>query len=281
MKTLALDEVLRGVHNLPSLPAVVLDLLASLDNDADLDVPALARLIEKDQSLSARTLRIANSSFYGMPRQVRNVEDAIAMLGLQTIRSIALSASMIGRFPVRSGFGAFDFVAFWRHCIETALAARALAALSGRSTALAYTGGLLHDVGRLVLAYQFPATHAAVLEHSGTHSCSLLQAERELLRFDHCTIGQALAQHWKLPPEITAAIGQHHDENPGLGDPLPLLVHVADAMAHGMQGLRAGDTLEPVVCADQWKSLGLQDGDLELVVRDVLQRQDAAFSILS
>lgn len=281
MKTLALDEVLRGVQNLPSLPAVVLDLLASLDNDADLDVPALARLIEKDQSLSARTLRIANSSFYGMPRQVRNVEDAIAMLGLQTIRSIALSASMIGRFPVRSGFGAFDFVAFWRHCIETALAARALAALSGRSTALAYTGGLLHDVGRLVLAYQFPATHAAVLEHSGTHSCSLLQAERELLRFDHCTVGQALAQHWKLPPEITAAIGQHHDENPGLGDPLPLLVHVADAMAHGMQGLRAGDTLEPVVCADQWKSLGLQDGDLELVVRDVLQRQDAAFSILS
>lgn len=281
MKPLGLDELLQGVHNLPSLPAVVLDLLASLDNDAGLNVPVLARLIENDQSLSARTLRIANSPFYGMSRQVRNVEDAIAMLGFQTIRSIALAAAMIGRFPARSGAEAFDFVAFWRHCIETALASRSLAALSGRSTALAYTAGLLHDVGRLVLAYQFPATYASVVEHSRIHTCSLLLAERELLRFDHSTVGQALAQHWKLPPELTMAIGQHHDECPGRGERLPLLVHIADALAHKMQGLRAGDTIEPVVSEALWNSLDLQAGDLQLVVRDVLQRQDAAFSILS
>lgn len=281
MKSLTLDDVMQGVHSLPSLPSVVMDLLASLDDDADLNIPVLAQLIEKDQSLSARTLRIANSSFYGMPRQVRTVADAIALLGFQTVRSIALAASVIGRFPTGAGAGAFDFVAFWHHSIETALTARALAALSGRSAALAYTAGLLHDVGRLLLAYRFPDNYAAVLDHARTHACSLLQAERELLQFDHCTVGQALALHWNLPTEITVAIGQHHDERPGRGDRLPLLVHVADTMAHGMEGLRAGDTLEPEVSSDLWKSLGLQPGDLELVVRDVLHRQDAAFSVLS
>jgi hypothetical protein len=91
----------------------------------------------------------------------------------------------------------------------------------------------------------------------------------------------AVAIWQQLPPELTLAIGQHHDGNLGRDDRLPMLVHVADAMAHGMEGLRAGDMLEPVVCADLCKSLGLQPGDLELVVRDVLHRQDAAFSIIS
>lgn len=295
MKSLRLEDVLQGVHALPSLPIVVMDLLASLD-DAELNIPVLVQLIEKDQALTARTLRIANSSFYGMPRQVRSVADAIAMLGFQTIRSITLAAAVISRVPIGFGAAGCDFVAFWRHSIETALTARALAALSGRSTTLAYTAGLLHDVGRLLLTSRYCANYAAVLDHARARGCSLLVAERELLQFDHCTVGDALAQHWKLPAEIRAAIGQHHNDGAWHGDKLPLLVHAADALAHAMQEMCTGDTvekvekvvmvelvekLEPVVCTRLWQLMDLKQGDLERVMRDVLHQRDAAFSMLA
>src|SRR5450830_1519815 len=125
MKHIMLDEMLRRIHNLPSLSTVVMELLASM-NQNDVHVGTLAQKIAQDQALTAKTLRLANSSFYGMANQVTTIHEAIAILGFRTVRSLATTAALIGTFGGHANTS-FNVAPFWRHAIAAAICARELA----------------------------------------------------------------------------------------------------------------------------------------------------------
>lgn len=122
--TVSQQEIIDKLHQLPSLPVIVQELIASF-NDPDLDIAVLADKIERDQGLSAKVLRVANSSFYGLSRRVGSVHDALVVLGFDAIRSMALSAGMVHAFPNISG-GYFDRGAYWQRSFRVATLARAL-----------------------------------------------------------------------------------------------------------------------------------------------------------
>lgn len=261
--TITLDAVLKTIHKLPPLPTVVMELLASMTQE-DLDIDVLTRKIGKDQVLTAKTLKIANSTFYGLSRQVATVNDAIVVLGFQTIRNLVTTTAMVHGI-VSDHPGGFDVLCFWRHSIATATCANAMAMELGVYKNVAYTAGLLHDIGRLVLATQFSAQYEVTMAYQREHDCDGLQAERATLGIDHMAVGEALAQHWRFPVEIQTAIAQHHQ--PTAAAPLGMLVCVADAVAHGLDLSAREDDLAPPLDIAVVQSLKLSDAAMLRVFR--------------
>jgi putative nucleotidyltransferase with HDIG domain len=274
MNTIEHDEVLRRIHNLPSLPTVVMELLASMDQD-DVNIDALSQKITQDQALTAKTLRLANSSFYGMANQVTTIHEAIVILGFRTVRSLATTAALIGSFAGRT-HTSFNVTPFWRHAIAAAVCARELAGHLNLNPEYAYTAGLLHDIGRLVLVTQFQPNYEATMAYRVEHDCSLLEAEHAVLGIDHAVVGDVLTRHWKFPEAMQQAVARHHAPLTQGMQALSLLILAADAIAHALDLSGDMDDLVPTVPAGLWKELGLDKKELLAVFENAEKQFEAA-----
>jgi putative nucleotidyltransferase with HDIG domain len=256
MTRLSFEHVIRQIQELPSLPVVVLELLSSMDQD-DTDVHVLAQKIELDQALAAKTLRIANSSFYGMQSKVTSIPQAVSVLGFHSIRTVVTACALTGSFaPVSGGF---DFQAFWRHSLATAIAARLLAPHLRVNPETAFTAGLLHDLGTLVLVTRFPAEHALVRSYRQAHDCQMAEAELAVIGIDHAQVGSALAAYWKFPEAIQRAVAEHHAIERLEAGGLPLAVHLANAVALALDLAGVDDALVPPLSPSGWRSLVLDE----------------------
>lgn len=266
MTAITLDEVVKGLNDLPSLPAVVMELLSSLDQD-DVDISVLAKKVSHDQALTAKTLRLANSPVYGLQVKVTTISQAITFLGFQTTRNLITAAAITGCFPEGRCAG-FDDKAFWRHSIATAACAKVVARRLRFNQDYAFTAGLLHDIGRLVLVTGYPQLYAKAIAARKASDGYLLDAEREVVGADHIEAGVALAAHWNFSDTMRLAIRHHHDpEAPGAGF-LATIVHVADAIAHALDVAHDEDDLVPAVSAVAWNALGLNEESYLQVFRE-------------
>ncbi|HZV67596.1 MAG TPA: HDOD domain-containing protein, partial [Telluria sp.] len=191
MSALVPDDIVKNLEDLPSLPAVVMELLSSIDQEG-VDISVLAKKVSHDQALTAKTLRLANSSLYGLQVKVTTIQQAITFLGFQTTRNLITAAAVTGCFAEGQCPG-FDDKAFWRHSIATAACAKVLARRMRFNQDYAFTAGLLHDIGRLVLVSSYPALYQQVLAYRDTNDCPVLEAERAVLGVDHVVAGVALA----------------------------------------------------------------------------------------
>jgi len=214
--------LLATMNRIPSLPAAVLEVIASFDN-ANIDVQALAEKIGHDQGLSAKILRVANSPFYGLPRQVGSIPNAVVVLGFSAVRSLALAAGIAGVFSASSA--TFFWPGYWKRSMTAAVYARALAKCLKLNPEIAFTAGLFHDIGLAALAFGAPQQLAEAQAAAGTGD--LLAAEQALLGFDHAMLGGEMARHWGFPPFIELAIRHHHGAAAGAGEPLVLVTHAA------------------------------------------------------
>ncbi len=254
------DELLAALRDLPPLPSVVLELVESLGQE-ELSATQYAAKISRDQALAAKTLRLANSSFYGRGRQVSSVAEAITVLGLRTVRGVVTAAGMAGSFRRHPGF---DHNTFWRHSIGSALCAQALAGELGRDDGdLAFTVGLLHDIGRLALASAFAPAYAEVEQYRRGRDCLDGEAERAVLGIDHAEVGGLIARQWNFAPAIVDAIRQHHAP-PAAGAAtteltLTGIAHVADAIAHALGLAGDADEAVPPLVLPVWAACRLDD----------------------
>jgi len=275
MNPLSPEAVLASVRDLPPLPAVVMELIQSLGNEV-VGAEYLAQEIARDPALSAKVLRLANSSLYGMSRQVTSISDATAILGLRSLRSVATAAGLAGSFASVHCAG-FDFKAFWRHTIGTALCARALAQALRTNEETAFTLGLLHDIGQLALASNFPEATAGALQYQRAHDCHGLEAERATLGTDHCAVGGLIAEHWHFAPAIVAAIAGHHEPPmTGAAD----VVHVADNMAHALDLSLLEQELVPPLSMSAWMRLGLNEAQCRKIFQQVETEHEAVCAAL-
>lgn len=278
MTRLSPDDIAKGIRSLPSLPIVVLDVLKSFEQ-ADASVGMLADKVAKDQALAAKTLRIANSSFYGLSRKVTTIEQAITILGFDSVRVLIAAAAVTDVFA-GSRQDAFDFKAFWRHAIGTGLCAKMLARQMKLNQDYAFVCGLMHDIGRLVLVTRFPDQYAAVMQYRDEKDCYVLEAERAVLEMDHAMVGRALADYWRFPLIMQKAIANHHNpQGDDLSD-VAAVVHVAEATAHALDMTKDDDDLVPPVSEDAWKSLRLDASSFRNMCRDAEAEFEEACQIL-
>lgn len=255
--TIELSEVIAEIDDLPSLPAIVTELLNSLD-DEDIDINQLARKVSHDQALTAKTLRYANSSFYAPQAKVATLPQAIALLGIDNVKNLIMAAALTGCFPERQCPG-FDFKAFWKHSMATAVCAQLLGREVHATPDYAFTAGLLHDLGRLVLVTSFPQHYASAIRYSKDHDCGMLEAERAVLGVDHTAAGQALAERWRFSETMQHAILGHHDPSIVGNGALVCLVHIANSVVHALDITGDADDLVPSVSEDAWSLLNISE----------------------
>jgi HD-like signal output (HDOD) protein len=210
------EQRTREVTELPPLSPVANQLLALL-SDEDVNVNVLARTIELDPGLTARIVGLGRSAFFGYAGAVYTVRDAIVrVLGLKTVKSLALTLALSRRFPVDPRLG-LDMPVFWATSLLTADAARNLAPKLALDEAVgpeaAYLAGLLHDLGLLVMAHLYPTETAEVFAAASgaTYAtAAVLDVETRLIGTNHHRLGSLIAERWHLPPEVVVTLGHYH-----------------------------------------------------------------------
>ena len=275
---LTYDDIVNGLDTLPPLPATVLELLRIVDDD-DVGITELAQKVTQDADLTAKTLRLANSSLYGLPGEVVTLQQTIGYLGFPTTRSLIKAVAVTRCFADRSCAG-FNHEAFWRHSIASAICAKLLARHARFNQDYAFTAGLLHDIGRLVLVGGFPRHYEQVLAWRRQYDVVLLEAERQVLGIDHVEAGLALAEHWHFSDTMRLAIGGHHAPEQAGAEFLATIVHVADAIAHALDLARMDDELVPPLSEAAWNQLRLDDGICHQLFRETERQYEEIAQVL-
>jgi len=229
---------LETLEQMPTIPVVLAPLLRYLEQPLDtLEVQQVVDLISQDKSLAAQCLHLANSPLYGRWQNVDSIRSAVVALGLQRMRDIAVSCSVLRLVP---GKGQLNPTVFWEHSLGCALVSRQFARRIGADAAKAYLAGLLHDIGIAAELSVIPAEFQQAYELSQSQGIPLHEAEMTMLGFTHCDAGKIVAEHWRLTPDLIAVAGCHH--NPASADgsrALVALVSLSDLLCR-MCGLGHG-----------------------------------------
>lgn len=228
-----LQDLLDNVEHLVSLPAAYVRINELVDDPAS-TADDIGRVITQDVALTARLLRVANSPLYGLTSQVDTVSRAVTVLGMQQVRDLALASSAVKTFEgIPNQLVSME--SFWEHSILCALCARTLAMeCLKRQREAVFVGGLLHDIGQLVLYHFLPDLSRQTLEAclDGPNELESQEAERDIFGFDHAEVGGELAQRWSLPTNIQECIAYHH--NPAQAKQYRVetaIVHIANSIA--------------------------------------------------
>lgn len=240
MSIITLDSIVRQVNEMPVLPERMNKIMEIVE-DPDSTVEDLEREILKDQSLTSKVLKLANSTHYGYARKINTISKATILLGFQTIKSIAL-ASTVNKFLVGELKGyALEKNELWNQSQTCAIISRYIAKNIGKvEPEQAYIAGLLRDIGKTILNHYVENEYEKIVEMVETENKSFLDAERELFGFDHAQVGGKVAEKWNFPKDLVEAIKYHHtpevtEENPKLVS----IVHIADAITM-MMGVGLG-----------------------------------------
>lgn len=269
MTEIAIHQIIHEIKDLPTLPAVVMELLNHVDSD-EIDINTIAQKVSQDLALTAKCLRYANSSYYSTMVKVATIPQAITILGLSSFKQVVMTAALTGCFPENNCQG-FSHQQFWQHANAVAIVAKILARRLNINPDLASTAGLLHDIGVLVLVYCYPKEYEDVILYRHLHQVSLLEAERRVLAIDHSAVGKALAEQWQFPETMCKAIASHHAPDKTGAGFLATIIHAADGIAHALGVTTFVDQNPPEVTALAWESLDL-DAEVLAQVYEEAQR---------
>lgn len=194
--------------NLPTPPAIALRILEVIKK-GDASFIELARIIEVDPALTAKILKVANSSFYSMPNSVHTIEKALSVLGINITKNIALSFA-IAKDMRGSDDTRFDFTYFWKRAVTTAVGAELLASLLHYKNDELFVSALLQDIGVLVMYLSRPEEYSQVLDEKRVSGTSILGIEQKVFGFDHQEAGAELLARWGLSETLSTLIRYHH-----------------------------------------------------------------------
>ncbi len=255
-----IGEAISRSGQLTSLPEVAMEIMRLAD-DPQSTGDDIDRVLSTDPILSARVLKVVNSAFYGMRREVTSIGTAVVVLGFGAIKSVAVAASLTRMFRASKMAGGFEPRDLWTHSIATAVAARLVAVRArGVEPSDAFLAGLIHDIGVIVELHACAPEFAAVV--AATHddpTLSFRETEARMIGADHEGFGEALCRTWRFPVELQRVAGYHHRplELPDEARRMTAIVHVADVLAAraalGYTRTVESTTIDPEVLA--WLSV--------------------------
>jgi HD-like signal output (HDOD) protein len=201
------------VGGMPSLPTTVSKVLEVCNNPKTSPLD-LDHVIQLDPVLMGRVLKLINSAYYSLGTQVTSLVRAIIMLGVNTVKNLALSSAVLDRVSSKKDFRALNMDAFWRHSLCVGVTAKLIAKRRGvdpKSLEEYFAAGLLHDIGKIPLNNALAEGYMQAMSAADRERISIYSAEREVLGIDHCEAGEVVAQSWKLTGAIADAVRWHHD----------------------------------------------------------------------
>ncbi len=273
-------QIRKYVDRMPSLSTTVTKVL-EVCNSPNTSANDLNRVISLDPVLTGRVLKLINSAYYSLPNRIASLTMAIVMLGLNTVKNLALSTAVLDLFGGKGPTQVLPTDDFWMHSICTGVTAKLLAGLKNVSRVELeeyFVAGLLHDIGKLPLSYRFPQEYAETLKMAQKEQLSLDQVEDRVFGMDHCMVGNMIAKKWQLGKTMSESILFHHSPDNGDEENRQLVSIVAlaniSANSYGMGS--SGD-----ICPDTSRmhhlleELGISDhslSDLQDTVHEEIEK---------
>lgn len=221
---MTLEELLHNPKALPTAPKVLEELINSFENP-DVSVKQITRTLSADPVLSAKLLRLANSAYYHVSRTIGTVDDAVRMLGFVTVRTLVISSGLVNGFKTAPGL---DLRRFWRYSLHAAVAAKWIAKKAGQNADLAFTIGLMHAIGQVIIHAGMPERTRKLDAAIGPYEAGRMAQETAAFGYNFSQVGAGLAQRWKFPDVFMHTIQQFPD--PLQADPpdgLACVIHLA------------------------------------------------------
>jgi HD-like signal output (HDOD) protein len=254
-------DLVSGEVELATLPEVYARLLTALHSEKSTG-QELAAIIGQDPSLAAKLLKLVNSPVYASRVPIDTIGRAVSMVGQKELITLVLGLAACNAFSDIPP-ALCDMRAFWRHASACGVYATLLAAACpGTSPDRVFVGGLLHDIGQLVILRKLPAAAGRALLLSRIEGLPMREAETAVLGFDHAAVGRALLGRWNFPPSLTAMITDHHQPDGRPESRETALVHIADILATAWAWPAFSGAPVPALCEAAWRSAGLSESVL-------------------
>jgi HD-like signal output (HDOD) protein len=241
------------LESFPDIYFRIREVLESESGNAD----RVAQVVSTDVGLSAKLLKLVNSPFYGFPSRIDSISRAVALVGGNELSTLALGISTINYFK-NIPKELVDMRSFWRHSISCGIFARVLAAKQqGLQPERFFIGGLLHDVGRLIMFKMLPYACTEAMLFARENSIPLVEAEKTVIGFCHTDVSELLLKQWQFPESLSEMINHHHDPMTRPNALEPAVLHVADNMANAVEVAEGGMYVVPGFKDGAWELLGL------------------------
>jgi len=261
-----LDRYLDGVEHLPPTPALMIRLI-ELFRQPDRDVDEVVGLMRQDPAVTAEVLRRCNSSAFGNDEPVMDTYEAVFRLGFYEVYRIAVALFGQQSMAMAKVARGIEVEWLWRHSAMTAIAGGAMARELGESEGIAFTAGLLHDVGKIVLASAEGARYADLLREHGYRGRGAIEAEQAAFGFSHDGIGARLLQRWGVPEEVwMPVLGHHQTAWEGPCARMAAVVNLANLMGHGLEETGPDEACELPEADNAMGVLGLGPDDMPALV---------------
>jgi len=272
-------KIIQSKIKLPSLPTIFHQINEAI-NDPKCSATHIANIISKDQSLSARLLQMVNSAFYNFPSKIDTISRAVAIIGTKQLSTLSLGTCALAVFKdVPSDL--IDMKSFWKHSVACGIIARILASYKNNTlTEVFFVGGLLHDIGRLILFMSIPEISKEALLKAKETGCMLHQAENDLIGFDHSRMGGILLKEWKLPISLENIVRFHHIKTESQIKLDTAVAHIADIMANALEIGNSGEHNVPPLVPKAWAEIGLSAGIITATVDQAKHHIDETMQIL-
>ena len=206
-------RILNKMKDIKSFPQFVMETMRKL-NDPESNAADVAQSLSRDEGLVLRILKLANSAAYGMTRNISNISEAIALLGYKSVSNIVLAATVYSAMDKGLSGYALDRGELWRHSLMVAYTSRKLAQITEKvGTEDAYVGGLLHDIGKVILNDYVRFGYGIIVKMVEEKHIPFTEAEMKVLGFDHATIGEILVGKWDMPEAYRISVAYHHKPN--------------------------------------------------------------------
>ncbi len=263
-----LVELIRNDVNLSTLPYIFMQINESIHNPNS-STKDIADVISLDTNISARLLKIVNSTFYGFPSKIDTISRAVTIIGTRYLSILAIGVKIINTFKNIPN-DLVNMKSFWKHSIVCGTIARILASHKNiQNTERLFVAGLLHDIGRLIFYNYTPINARNTILKARNGNELLNEVEHENMNLDHAKIGGLLFKEWKLPISLENIVQYHH--SPMLSnDPLePAIVHLSDIMANALNMGSSGERFVPPLDHDAWTCIGLSQNILSLAINQM------------
>ena len=279
----SIDTLVARVGDLPAMPTIAVKVMEMI-GDPSTSAARLQSMISKDQALTAKVLKIANSAMFGVPRDISTLSHAVVILGFSTIRSIVLAASTRSLYSGMKGQRGFSAKLLWEHSLASASVARQIAkAVKGVDVEEAFIAGLLHDIGKNVLNNNFPTEYSDVVRDVYNSGKQFQEIERRILGFDHTQVGALLARKWNLAVALEEAVLHHHSsERAEINPELTAVVSLANLVTVKL-GIGPTRNIEVTLTSSApARSLSMGPGVIEGLLesmQQLIQKETEVFNI--
>jgi HD-like signal output (HDOD) protein len=274
------ETLLRGKIELASLPDVYTQIVEVMNSPRS-SAADLAEMVSKDTSLSSRMLKLVNSAFYGFPSRIDSISRAVTLIGTNELTTMALGISVVNAFK-DIPCSLMSMEGFWRHSIACGVFARLLAARKvGTSAEQMFIGGLLHDIGRMVMLKQIPVAYAEVIKQARLSQQTLATVEKELLGYDHMDVGSLLCKEWRFSKALEEMISCHHLPGRGRYELGCCIIHLADILTKVFYVGQAecGCVMISPLQDKVWDLLGLEAQQLAAIYQQAEQQIDEVIKL--